>query len=120
MFFMVNLTQTFWHLPEKQYETKEVSKYPSVERDIAVVVDESVTNEELLSGIKSSCGKVFLEARLFDVYRSQNLGDNKKSMAYRIVLGSDDKTLTGDEVAGIIKKVLKSLEFRFGAKLREM
>ncbi len=107
-------------LPEKQYETKEVSKYPSVERDIAVVVDESVTNEELLSGIKSSCGKVFLEARLFDVYRSQNLGDNKKSMAYRIVLGSDDKTLTGDEVAGIIKKVLKSLEFRFGAKLREM
>ncbi len=107
-------------LPEKQYATKEISKYPSVERDIAVVVDENVTNEQLLSAIKSACGKNFLGTQLFDVYRSDVLGAGKRSMAYKITLGSDEKTLTGDEVAAVIKKVLKGLEFRFGAKLREV
>ncbi len=106
-------------LPEKQYATKEVSKFPPVERDLAVVVDEKVTNEELSNGIKSACGKNFFDVQLFDIYRSSALGEGKKSMAYKIVLSSDDKTLTGDEIAAIMKKVLKGLEFRFGAKLRE-
>ena len=105
-------------LPEKTYATKEISKFPIVERDIAVVVDEKVTNGELISAIKSACGKHFFECELFDVYRSESLGENNKSLAYKIRLVSDDKTLTADEINAIIKKVLKSLEFRFGAKLR--
>lgn len=105
-------------LPEKKYATKELSKFPTVERDIAVVVDEKVTNGELISAIKSACGKHFSEVELFDVYRSEALGADKKSFAYKIRLVSEDKTLTADEINGIIKKVLKSLEFRFGAKLR--
>ena len=105
-------------LPEKTYATREISKFPIVERDIAVVVDEKVTNGELISAIKSACGKHFFECELFDVYRSESLGENNKSLAYKIRLVSDDKTLTADEINAIIKKVLKSLEFRFGAKLR--
>ena len=105
-------------LPEKTYATKEISKFPIVERDIAVVVDEKVTNGELISAIKSACGKHFVECELFDVYRSESLGVNKKSLAYKIRLVSEEKTLTADEINSIIKKVLKSLEFRFGAKLR--
>ena len=104
-------------LPEKTYATKEISKFPIVERDIAVVTDEKVTNGELISAIKSACGKHFFECELFDVYRSESLGENNKSLAYKIRLVSDDKTLTADEINAIIKKVLKSLEFRFGAKL---
>lgn len=105
-------------LPEKTYAVKEISKFPIVERDIAVVVDEKVTNGELISAIKSACGKHFVECELFDVYRSESLGVNKKSLAYKIRLVSEEKTLTADEINSIIKKVLKSLEFRFGAKLR--
>ena len=105
-------------LPEKTYAAKEISKFPIVERDIAVVVDEKVTNGELISAIKSACGKHFVECELFDVYRSESLGVNKKSLAYKIRLVSEEKTLTADEINSIIKKVLKSLEFRFGAKLR--
>ena len=105
-------------LPEKTYATKEISKFPIVERDIAVVVDEKVTNGELISAIKSACGKHFVECELFDVYRSESLGVNKKSLAYKIRLVSEEKTLTADEINSVIKKVLKSLEFRFGAKLR--
>lgn len=105
-------------LPEKQYSTKEISKFPVVERDIAVVVDESVTNEQLVSAIKSSCGKIFYDVNLFDVYRNASLGDNKKSMAYKIQFMSEEKTLTGEEINAVVGKVLKSLEFRYGAKLR--
>ena len=105
-------------LPEKKYETKEVSKYQAVERDIAVVVDEKVTNAELMSAIKSSCGKIFYDVQLFDVYRNEALGENKKSMAYKITFMSDEKTLTGDEINVAVNKVLKSLEFRYGARLR--
>lgn len=107
-------------LEEKKYQTKEISKYPAVERDIAVVVDEKVTNEELISAIKSSAGKLFADVSLFDVYRNQILGDGKKSMAYKILLMSEEKTLTGDEVGAVVNKILKSLEFRCGAKLRQI
>ena len=107
-------------LPEKKYETKEVSKYQAVERDIAVVVDEKVTNGELVGAIKSAAGKHLYEVNLFDVYRSETLGKDKKSMAYKIVFMSEDSTLTGDEINSAVNKVLKSLEFRFGAKLRQM
>lgn len=107
-------------LNEKKYETKEVSKYPAVERDLAVVVDESVTNEELMTAIKSACGKIFGDVKLFDVYRNQVLGENKKSMAYKILFTSDEKTLTGEEINLAVGKVLKSLEFRYGAKLRQI
>ena len=106
-------------MPEKKYETKEVSKYQAVERDIAVVVDESVSNEELINAIKSSCGKILYDVNLFDVYRSDALGENKKSMAYKIVFLSNEKTLTGDEINSAVNKVLKSLSFRYGAKLRQ-
>ena len=107
-------------LPEKKYSTKEISKFPSVERDIAVVVDEQVCNEDLTNAIKSACGKIFGDVKLFDVYRSASLGENKKSMAYKITFASDDKTLTGDEINSAVAKVLKSLEYRYGAKLRQI
>lgn len=107
-------------LPEKKYTTKEISKYPSVERDLAVVVDESVCNADLVAAIKSSCGKIFGGVELFDVYRSDALGKDKKSMAYKITFASDEKTLTGDEINAIVAKILKSLDFRYGAKLRQM
>lgn len=107
-------------LPEKKYTTKEISKYPSVERDLAVVVDESVCNADLVAAIKSSCGKIFGGVELFDVYRSDALGKDKKSMAYKVAFASDEKTLTGDEINTVVAKILKSLDFRYGAKLRQM
>ncbi len=105
-------------LKEKTYAVKEVSKFAEVERDIAVVVDEEVTNGELTSAIKSACGKLFAGVELFDIYRSASLGENKKSLAYKIHLLNEEKTMTADEINAVVKKVLKSLEFRYKAKLR--
>ena len=107
-------------LQDKKYATKEISKYPVVERDIAVVVDEKITNGELMSAIKSACGKIFFDVNLFDVYRHSSLGENKKSMAYKILFMSEEKTLTSEEINQVMNKVLKGLDFRYGAKLRQM
>ena len=105
-------------LPVKKIEAKEISKYPIVERDLAVVVDEAVTAKEMLDTIKSACGKLFYEVKLFDIYRSGSLGENKKSVAFNIKLSDMTKTLTDEEVNKIINKILKSFEYKFGASLR--
>lgn len=105
-------------MPEKKIVLKQVSKYPNVERDLAVVVDESVEVGQMLDAIKSACGNLFFDASLFDVYRSESLGQNKKSLAFNIILSDSNKTLTDEEINRVINKILKSLQFRFGAVLR--
>lgn len=105
-------------LDEKKYLVKPISKYPIVERDLAVVVDESVTCGELEESIKSSCGKLYYDVVLFDVYRSEALGAEKKSMAFNIKLSDLEKTLTEEDVSAVMKKVLKALTYKFGAVLR--
>ena len=103
---------------EKKVTMKSISKYPIVERDLAVVVDSQITNEDLMKSIKSACGNLYYDAKLFDVYRSDAIGENKKSMAYNIKLSDLNKTLTDEEVSKVINKVLKTLSYKFGATLR--
>lgn len=103
---------------EKKITMKSISKYPIVERDLAVVVDSQITNEDLMKSIKSVCGNLYYDAKLFDVYRSDAIGENKKSMAYNIKLSDMNKTLTDEEVSKVINKVLKTLSYKFGATLR--
>ncbi len=111
-------TKYLSELPVEVRAFKAISKYPIVERDLAVIVDEAVTVEDLLASIKSSCGKLYYNVKLFDIYRSASLGENKKSMAFNIKLSDIEKTLTDEEVAGVMKKVLKALTFKFGAVIR--
>lgn len=113
----INLTNLL-PFKDKEFHVKSVSKYPIVDRDLAVVVKEEISNADLISAIISACGKLFYEVNLFDVYRNKSLGDGVKSMAYNIRLSSDSKTLTDEEVTAVMEKVLKSLKFRYGASLR--
>ena len=103
---------------DKKFVVKPVSKFPIVERDLAVVVKEEICNADLMAAIKSACGKIFYDVKLFDIYRSQALGAGLKSMAYNIKLADENKTLTDEEVTEVIGKVLKALKFRYGASLR--
>ena len=106
-------------LPVKKYEVKNISKYPIVERDLAIVIDEKVAVQDILDSIKSSCGKLFYKTQLFDIYRNQELKEqNKKSLAFNIKLSDMDKTLTDEEVNKVMQKILKTLSYRFGAVLR--
>ncbi len=116
MYGQINLDELL-PFKDKTFVVKPVSKFPIVERDLAVVVKEEISNADLMAAIKSACGKIFYDVNLFDIYRSQALGEGYKSMAYNIKL-SDDKTLTDEEVTDVMAKVLKALKFRYGATLR--
>ena len=105
-------------LSEKKIELKQVSKFPNVERDLAVVVDEEVEVGAMVDAIKSACGNLYFDCSLFDVYRSDALGKGKKSLAFNIILSDLNKTLTDEEIARVMNKVLKALSYRFGAVLR--
>lgn len=103
--------------PEKKHSIQTISKFPYVDRDLAIVCDESVTISEILQCVKKSCGKFYHSAKVFDIYRSAEL-NNKKSVAFSIKLESKDKTLTDEEINQIINKILKDLEFKLKAVLR--
>ena len=111
-------TSALIELPEKKIELKQVSKFPNVERDLAVVVNEEVEAGAMLETVKSACGNLYFDCSLFDVYHSEALGKGKKSLAFNIILSDLNKTLTDEEITKVMNKVLKALNYKFGAVLR--
>jgi phenylalanyl-tRNA synthetase beta chain len=99
------------------YAIVPVPDVPPVLEDIAVIVDESVPAERVASLIRQTGGKTVTGVRLFDVYRGEQIGAGKKSLAYNLTYQSD-KTMTDAEAAAIRKKIVKRLEYEVGAKLR--
>ena len=95
-----------------------IPKYPSVDRDIAVIVNKSVTAEDIISTVKKTGGKMLEDADIFDVYTSSSIGDDNKSVAISMVFRLEDRTLTEEVINGQIERILKALEVRVGAKLR--
>jgi len=94
-------------------------RYPAIEMDIALVVDESVKNQDVERRILSLGKKTPLKSvHLFDVYRGKGVPEGKKSMAYRLAYRADDKTLTSEEVEKVHEKVLAKLKQELGAELR--
>ena len=93
-------------------------KYPAVSRDIAVVCDEALTAAELEECIRSAGGKLLRDVRLFDIYRGKGIDEDKKSMAFSLLLRADDRTLTDADSDGVMSAVLSALEQKFDAKLR--
>ncbi len=97
-----------------------VPKFPAVERDLAVVVEEKVTCAEMEACILRAC-KAAQKAELFDVYRDARLGEGKKSMAFRVTFVPDpaaEKPLTPETVEGYFRKIIGNLEHNLGAELR--
>ncbi|HMS32513.1 MAG TPA: phenylalanine--tRNA ligase subunit beta [Ignavibacteria bacterium] len=97
---------------------REISKFPSVKRDLALVVDKKVTFDELKNSILRSAGKMLKNLHLFDLYEDPKLGEGKKSLAFSIEFSSAEKTLTDEETNKFIKKIIKNLESDLGAALR--
>ena len=100
---------------EKAY--KPLPKYPAVTRDIALICDEDVPVLTLEKAIRSAAGKLLESISLFDVYRGKQLGENKKSLAFSLVLRSAEGTLTDEQADAAMKRILKAVE-ALGAQLR--
>ena len=96
----------------------ELSKYPFMERDLAVVVDEEIEAADIFQAIMDCEIDLIDEIRVFDVYRGKGIDSGKKSMAYGIKYVSRERTLTDEEVNNAHAKVIKVLEDKLGAILR--
>ncbi len=95
-----------------------IPKYPAVERDIALVVDEDVEVGQIENIISKKAKNILERTELFDVYRSDKLGENKKSVAYELIFRAQDRTLTDDEIKNTMEVIIKELQANLGAELR--
>lgn len=95
-----------------------VSKYPSVNRDIALLMAEDTTNAEISETIKAAGGKFLTTVELFDVYQGANIEAGKKSMAYRLTFVNDEATLTDEEINQAMTKVTDALTEKLSAEIR--
>ena len=97
---------------------KEISKYPTINKDLAILVDKSISSEEIAKLIKKTAGSLLTNIEVFDVYEGKNIAENKRSIAYSLSFGKQDRTLTDEEVNDIMNKVIASLQNKIGAELR--
>jgi phenylalanyl-tRNA synthetase beta chain len=100
------------------FEMQPVPPYPPVLEDLAVVVDENLPAEQVASLMRQAGGNRVVDIRLFDVYRGEQIGSGKKSLAYSLTYQAPDRTLTDKDVAKIRNKIARRLEREFGAYIR--
>jgi phenylalanyl-tRNA synthetase beta chain len=97
---------------------EDVITYPAVKQDLAFAVAEDVTAGELVSAAREAVGDELREIVPFDVYRGEQVGPGRKSIAFRVEFRSPDRTLTDEEAAGLRERIVAALKEKFGAELR--
>jgi len=106
-------------LAKKELPYVDVPTLPGVTHDLAIVVDEDVTYEQLVQRITSAGGKLLADVRLFDVYRDRvRVGEGKKSMAFSLTYRAADRTLTSEEVEKAHEKLVKKVLRATGGEVR--
>jgi len=96
----------------------EVSRFPPVIRDLAVVVDQNIALQVLLDALKVQLPELVKDVQLFDVYVGKGVPENKKSLAFRIVMQDTQRTLLDSEVDAALQQLVSCLDQAFGAQLR--
>jgi phenylalanyl-tRNA synthetase beta chain len=97
---------------------EDVLTYPAVLQDIAVAVDEEVEVGALVAVAREAAGPLLREARVFDVYRGEQVSENRKSVAIHLEFQSPERTLTDEEAAELRGRIVAALAERYGAELR--
>ncbi|MEI5995575.1 phenylalanine--tRNA ligase subunit beta [Candidatus Enterococcus mansonii] len=97
---------------------QQISKFPAISRDIALLVDESVTNQTLVETISKNAGKFLQSIHLFDVYQGENIAEGKKSMGYSLTFVNAEATLVDEEINQSLEKVEKALVEQFDVTIR--
>ncbi len=98
---------------------KPISKYPSVKRDISIVIDEKILLDDVLKCARNDGSELLTNLELFDVYQGEGIEKGKKSLALGLTFQATSSTLKDEEVEAIMEKVMDGLNNNFGAKLRE-
>ncbi len=97
---------------------QEISKYPSVSRDLAIVVDKKIPAIQVVEAIKKGGKKVLSQVKIFDVYEGEKLGVGLKSIALSLIFQDYEKTLSTEEIDQLINRILKSVKAEVNGELR--
>ncbi|MEC0238635.1 phenylalanine--tRNA ligase subunit beta [Paenibacillus dokdonensis] len=113
------LLQPLYDYASKDIRYRELPRFPASERDIAVVVEDSVEAGAMLSVIREAAGELLQSVQVFDVFTGSKLGEGKKSVAIALVYRHNERTLTDEEVSSAHAAVVSQLEQTFHAELRK-
>jgi phenylalanyl-tRNA synthetase beta chain len=105
-------------LLKRQRRYDEVSRYPSIRRDLALVVRDTVSSTSIEELIRETVGDLLVEFRLFDVYKGKGIDSIDKSLAVGLIFQDATKTLTDADVDVLVEKAVVALEHEVGARLR--
>jgi phenylalanyl-tRNA synthetase beta chain len=115
--FELDLAEVFAHVPERIiYE--DVVTFPEVKQDVAFAVSEEVPAGALVAAAREAAGPLLREARVFDVYRGEQVGEGRKSVAIHLAFQSPERTLTDEDAAELRGRIVDVLGQRFDAELR--
>ena len=98
---------------------KEISKYPTISKDLAIIVDKKLSSDEIGKKIKKIAGSLLTNIEIFDVYEGKGIPKEKRSIAYSLSFGTPDRTLTDEEINSAMNEIINDLEKNFGAELRK-
>lgn len=114
----INLDELFTKKVGKM-KYKEFSKFPSINKDIALVVDKKSVSKDIEKVIKSAGGSLLTNIEVFDVYTGVGVGIDKKSIAYSLTFSDMKKTLTDEEINGLMDKIIDTVSKKCSAELRK-
>ena len=114
----INWTELMKATRKNKIEFKELSKFPSVSRDLALLVDEHVEFAEIAQIARQTEKKLLKKVELFDVYTGKNLPEGKKSYAVNFILEDEQRTLNDKQIDAIMQKLQHNLTTKLGAELR--
>ena len=114
--FELNLTEIM-RIRDIKNNYKPISKFPTVSRDIAILINKDVPASDIVNLIKQTAKKL-TNIEIFDVYQGEKIDPNMKSIAISLEFQDTEKTLTSEDVDKFINSILKRLDFTYQAKLR--
>ena len=118
--FELNLDKyvAFKELNKKLKVNYKFSEYQKSERDFAFIIDKNIQAQEILNIIKNVDLSLIKDISIFDLYEGNKIPNGKKSLAFKVIIQSDDKTLTDNDINRVSNKIIKTIEEKTSSKLR--
>ena len=116
--FEINLDKLL-SIKSGKMKYKEISKYPSIKKDLAMVVENNISSMQIEKEIKKAGGSLLRNIEVFDVYQGEQVGKDKKSIAYSLTFEAQNRTLTDEEINQTLEKIIEKLEKELHAELRK-
>jgi len=117
--YVLELSITKLNKVTKPIKYKQYSKYPSIVKDMAFILDEDTLNGDVVDTVKANGGRYLTSIDVFDIYQGDKIEKGKKSIAYSLTFNSVDSTLSDEEITQVFNKIIKAVEDKYQAILRD-